>query len=298
MSPSISCIIPTHKRGDFLRECLNSVLSQTHLPDEIIVVSDVSDDAAAEICDRSAGDNGLPIRYVESPPGKSGASSSRNLGAALASSDFLAFLDDDDEWLGDYLADALRILENDSDTDAVVTWIEMFSGHVTAPGPAIRAGLAPHEVIAANPGATGSNIFLSRDSFDSIGGFDENLPVKNDTDFFYRFLNSGQRYAVNAKRLVRQRKHNQGQLTAKSEMRAAGVERYVAKHRVALTGRQLHDLKFSIHRMRRHSSSSRRARLLHLLLAARYYSLAQFRADRRSKDLGAFWNVAGFTETP
>ena len=297
MSSSVSCVIPTHARGDYLRISLQCAVTQTCRPDEVIVVSDVADLEAAGICAAVAGGHDVPIRYIESPAGRNGASSSRNIGAAEASSDFLAFLDDDDEWLGSYLQDALAACEADPGADVVVTWIEMFSGDRTADGPAIPPGLAANEVIAANPGATGSNIVLRASTFRAVGGFDEQLPVKNDTDFFYRLLASGHRYAVNPTRSVRQRKHNQGQLTAKSEMRAVGVERYIAKHRPSLTRRQVNALKFSIHRMRRHSAASGRARAFHSLLALRYYSWAQFRDDRRNRDLQEFWSVSGFDGT-
>ena len=236
----------------------------------------------------------VPIRYIESPADRNGASSSRNIGAAEVSTDFLAFLDDDDEWLDGYLDAAMSACEDDQGVDAVVTWIEMFSGDRTADGPSIAPGLSPNQVIAVNPGATGSNIVLRSSVFRAIGGFDEQLPVKNDTDFFYRLLASGSHYAVNSTRSVRQRKHNQGQLTAKSEMRAAGVERYIAKHRSSMTRGQINALRFSIHRMRRHSASSGRGRALHTLLALRYYSWAQYRDDRRNKNLQEFWNVTGF----
>lgn len=297
MSPSVSCVIPTHARSDYLRISLQSAVIQTLRPDEVIVVSDIADIEAAEICAAVALGCDVPIRYVESPAGRSGASSSRNIGAAAASSDFLAFLDDDDEWLDTYLHDALQACAADPAADVVVTWIELFSGDRTANGPAILPGLAAHEVIAVNPGATGSNIVLRSSTFRALGGFDEQLPVKNDTDFFYRLLANGHRYVVNRSRSVRQRKHNQGQLTAKSEMRAVGVERYIAKHRASLTRRQVNALKFSIHRMRRHSAASGRGRAFHSVLALRYYSWAQFRDDRRNRNLQEFWSVSGFEET-
>lgn len=295
MGTTITCVIPTHRRSEFLRASLHSVLGQSRPPDEVLVVSDVTDPLSAEVCREAQQGSEVSIRYIESPNARGGASSSRNAGARAASSALLAFLDDDDEWCDGYLREAVALLEGDPPADAVVTWLEMFSGEVSAPGPSIRAGLLAAEVICMNPGATGSNILLTRAAFEAIGGFDEELPVKNDTDFFYRLLNDGARYAVNENRLVRQRKHDQGQLTAKSEMRAAGVERYIAKHRSSLTRSQLNTLAFSIHRMRRHSSTSRRARLLHTLLAARHYSWAQFLDDRRHRNMGAFWNVAGFS---
>ena len=69
----------------------------------------------------------------------------------------------------------------------------------------------------------------------SVAGFDPRLPVKNDTDFFYRLLSAGFRYGVVGEYLVFQRKHSSGQLTGSSPRRAAGTLAYLDKHRASLT---------------------------------------------------------------
>ncbi len=94
----ISVVIPSYNGARYLPETLESVLGQTHLPDEIIVVDDGSTDNTAEVV--------LPylgrIRYIRQANG--GVSAARNAGLSLATGNWVAFLDSDDVWHPDKLA--------------------------------------------------------------------------------------------------------------------------------------------------------------------------------------------------
>ncbi|MCI2956073.1 glycosyltransferase family 2 protein [Agromyces atrinae] len=291
---TVSCVVPTHLRTDYLGSALRSVVAQSLPPDEIIVVSDVVDDVARAECEVLATSSGISITYVESPPGQSGAASSRNVGAATSTGDLIAFLDDDDLWAPDYLQRAVERLK-DSGSELVVTWLEEFSEERRRPGESISAGLRAQDAAAMNPGATGSNIVVTRQSFDRVGGFDPALRVKNDTDFLFRFLRSAGTYSVVEERLVLQRKHQSGQLTAKTEMRAAGTELYLAKHMAHLTAADVRTLRLYIHRIRSHSAKTGVGRVYNMLSMARYYSLSELlQRLRRGRDT-TYIEVKGFT---
>lgn len=262
---SISCVIPTHKRSEFLAEALRSVTAQTRPPQEIIVVSDCIDPDSRDVCSAFPG-----VVYLEYEDAPGGASSSRNRGAAAATGDFVAFLDDDDLWEPSYLSTALSKLHTEG-SDLVVTWMLEFSGEQTRPGGSMRAGLLAEDVLAINPGATGSNIVIRRSIVDQVGGFDVNLPVKNDTDFLARVMREGSAYSVVEERLVKQRKHDRGQLTAVDETRARGTEAYLQKHLAYLSRSDIRLLRQSIHRIRSRCASSPLARGYHLARVALYY---------------------------
>lgn len=280
-TPSFACVIPTHNRHDFLRESLSSALDQTLTPDQVIVVSDVADPEAAEICSQLAADSGhLNVVFVHDPSAGSGASASRNRGAAEAATEYIGFLDDDDLWQPTLLEAVARTL-NGSAADLVAINREIFSETDSHVGPRIVEGLTSADVAAASLGTTGSNMIVSRRAFDAIGGFDAQLPVKNDTDFFFRYLLAGFTYAVVPSLLVRQRKHGLGQLTTKNERRAHGTELYIAKHREHLTRRDLRKLRLTIHRIRRASATTFRDRTVHLFGALANYTPADFIRERR-----------------
>lgn len=281
---SVACIIPTHRRGDFLREALESVRSQTQPPAEIIVVSDVKDDEAREVCESFVSGASASIQYFERDEGGAGASASRNYGARLARSGTLAFLDDDDRWSETFLEHAWRALSQ-SRASIAVAWITEFSAEHERPGHAIVPGLRAANVLAVNPGITGSNFIVRSEVFHALGGFDEALPVKNDTDFFARFMRAGGEYVVVAERLVFQRKHQLGQLTAVDERRARGTEIFMAKHREYLSRADRRELVQLVHRIRSRCAPSRLARTYHLAWVAFLYGpLGLARKLRRGRE--------------
>jgi GT2 family glycosyltransferase len=132
---------------------------------------------------------------------------------------------------------------------------------------------------------------VSRTAFDAIEGFDSELRMKNDTDFFYRFLKAGHRYAVVKTRSVNQRKHESGQLTGHSGARADHTERYLAKHRGDLSAADRRQLRFVIHRIRRNSATGRIPRVYHLAMSVLHYSPQQFRKDRANRNDRSYFTV-------
>jgi glycosyltransferase involved in cell wall biosynthesis len=91
----ISVVIPTRNRPDLLRRAVDSALAQTHRDLEVVVVVDGADDAT-EAALRSVDDARLHWIVNAEPVGGSEA---RNVGVRAAAGEWIAFLDDDDEWL-------------------------------------------------------------------------------------------------------------------------------------------------------------------------------------------------------
>ena len=95
----VSIILPTYKRYLYLYKALRSVLRQTYYFFEIIIVDD---DPNSNLKPQIEKINDVRIRYFKNSCQK-GAPYSRNLGAMEAKGEYLAFLDDDDEWLPEKL---------------------------------------------------------------------------------------------------------------------------------------------------------------------------------------------------
>ena len=90
---SLSIIIPVYNSEDFLARCLDSVLKQTLKDIEIILVNDGSKDGSGAICDKYAQkDSRIKVIYQENQ----GVSAARNNALAIASGDFVGFVDSDD----------------------------------------------------------------------------------------------------------------------------------------------------------------------------------------------------------
>lgn len=95
MEKLISVIIPIYKVEDFLDECIASVVGQSYKNLEIILVDDGSPDNCPVICDEWALKD-LRIKVIHKLNG--GLSDARNVGIAVASGDYISFVDSDD-WI-------------------------------------------------------------------------------------------------------------------------------------------------------------------------------------------------------
>ena len=185
----ISVIIPTWNRSALLPRALESVLSQTLLPREIIVVDDGSNDNTGElVCSRYP-----EVKYLYQR--NLGVSAARNLGIRESSANWIAFLDSDDQWLPGKL-DAQQQAVCKNPTMRVCHTNEMW----------IRNGKQVNSMKKhAKPDGwifdqclplccvSPSSILLHCDVLDDVGLFDESLPACEDYDLWLRIFS---RYPV------------------------------------------------------------------------------------------------------
>lgn len=116
MQPIISIIVPVYNVEAYLRQCLDSILSQTFTAWELILVDDGSPDGSGAICDEYAGQDSR-IRVFHIPNG--GVSNARNVGMEAAKGDWITFIDSDD-WVGDsFLKSLYEPILNDIDIEFV-----------------------------------------------------------------------------------------------------------------------------------------------------------------------------------
>lgn len=101
----VSVVIPSYNRAKTLPRAINSVLTQTVVPREVIVVDDGSTDETYEVV-RGYGDQ---VRYVRQENG--GPSIARNRGIEASTESLIGFLDSDDEWHRTYLQRSIDALE-------------------------------------------------------------------------------------------------------------------------------------------------------------------------------------------
>src|SRR5690348_5887803 len=95
----VSVIVPAYNRAHTIRRCLDSALGQSISPHEVIVVDDASTDDTTSVVKSISHER---LRLITMPARK-GAQAARNVGIKNAKSDYIAFLDSDDEWLPEKL---------------------------------------------------------------------------------------------------------------------------------------------------------------------------------------------------
>ena len=112
----ISVIVPVYNVEKYLRECLDSILNQTHKNLEVICIDDGSKDDSLSILNEYAAKDS---RVIVIPQKNAGAGAARNRGIAEAKGDYLSFLDSDDFFEKDMLERAYTKIEK-TDADFVL----------------------------------------------------------------------------------------------------------------------------------------------------------------------------------
>lgn len=119
----ISVVIPAYNQGEYLAQCVESVLAQTKPPHEIIVINDGSTDNTREIA------KSYPVKYVEQL--NKGLSSARNTGIMNSTGDWIYPLDSDDMILENCLEKVSQAIQENPEADVVSPSFKCFGLHNT-----------------------------------------------------------------------------------------------------------------------------------------------------------------------
>lgn len=126
--PKISIITPVYNVSEYLEECINSIIDQTHQDWELILVDDGSQDNSGMICDKYANqDNRIICIHKQN----GGQSSARNIALEKARGEFLMFVDADDVLLdNNTLGHVLQYITEHADVDIVQFPFKRFFGNI------------------------------------------------------------------------------------------------------------------------------------------------------------------------
>jgi len=184
--PLVSIVTPSLNQGRFLREALESVRAQTYEPVEHIVVDGGSTDDTLEILESSEG-----VAWVSEPD--RGQSHALNKGFAAARGEVLGWLNADDHYLPEAVAEGVRAL---AETGAGLVY-----GDVTRVD---GYGVNPRRIrsrptwdlwteLNAGCGIYSPSVFFTREALEAVGELDESLHLTMDYDLWLRI---GKRFPV------------------------------------------------------------------------------------------------------
>jgi glycosyltransferase involved in cell wall biosynthesis len=210
--PAVSIIIPAYKAAGHVGSALASVFAQTFTDFEVIVINDGSPDG--EQMESVISPYLGRIVYLKQP--NRGPSAARNLGIQHARAEFLAFLDSDDTWLSDYLAEQIRFLKNNPAQDMVYC-DALFLGN-TSPSGRTFMELCPSNgpvtfdsLLVEETQVITSGTVARRKLVVQAGLFDENLRCAEDHDLWLRIAYRGGNIAYQRKVLVQHLVHSDSQ---------------------------------------------------------------------------------------
>lgn len=195
----LSIVIPLYNKEQSIVCTLDSVLAQTYTDYEVIIVNDGSTDHSKEVVELWLAENSCGCRFRLLSKSNGGVCSARNRGIHEAKGEYIAFLDGDDLWDKDYLAEQARMM---ADFPEASMWGINFA-EVTNGNQLVRrlaTGLTDNfrgyveDYFGLTKKGRISDLFHSsavvirKKVFDEVGVFDERIKIAEDVDMWWRII--------------------------------------------------------------------------------------------------------------
>lgn len=183
----ISVIIPTYNREKSILLSIASVLNQTYLNLECIVVDDASTDNTEEIVRQVMDSRLVYLKLNEN----SGSSFARNIGIRASKGDYIAFEDSDDVWMPDKLEKQIKRIKEDNEVGLVYCGYSFIKDDKEIKVPSDKYDIAKLEGYIFNSLWEGNKIgtptiLIEKKCIDICGGFSEELRSLEDWEFVLR----------------------------------------------------------------------------------------------------------------
>ncbi len=205
-APAVSVIMPAYRVTEYIGGAIDSVLAQTFVDYEIIVVNDGSPDT--DELERVLAPYRARIVYIKQE--NRGLSGARNTAIRAARGEFVALLDPDDLWEPNYLAVQVAAMRNEPTLDVLYSNARIF-------GDAPDAGRELMDVCPTDGAVTFERVItqecnvlicatVRREAVLRAGLFDETLRSSEDFDLWLRILKAGGRISYHRQPLARYRR--------------------------------------------------------------------------------------------
>lgn len=188
----VDIVIPTHNCGEFLPRAVESVLQQTHRDWQLYIVDDGSTDGTQHYLQSLR----HPAIHVIRNEQAAGPAVARNQGVLASKSEYVAFLDADDEWAAEKLERQLELFREDPDAVLCFTDYERLHADgkrdpsAIAGFPSAAQGMVFDNLLKQNFVLT-SSVLVRRDALARSGLFDHRLRYCQDYDLWLRVARVG-----------------------------------------------------------------------------------------------------------
>lgn len=230
--PMISVVITTCKRPiEMLQRAIDSVMGQDYSDYETIVVDDSPESYECREAVKTAITQKYPqIRYISHDECK-GACISRNDGVQFAKGEFVAFLDDDDEWRANKLSEMMKMFTNDNIAIVYCGYSIVNDDNMDERIADVdyRSGSVFDQLIKYNFIGSTSIPIIRKKYLIAVGGFDPQMKSSQDYDAWLRLAS---KYHVECvkKDLVKYHVHSGDQISKNPQKKIDGLERLLSKN--------------------------------------------------------------------
>lgn len=188
----ISVIIPTYNRKEKLKRAINSVLNQTFKEFEILIIDNGSTDGTIELLREMKKQYSNYINYYVNL--QKGANYSRNLGIEKSRGNYIAFLDDDDEWEKTKLEKQNKIMHQNVEIGLCYTGKKIINEDFNLEYISYSSKLK--NIYIENFIGTTSSVLIRKNILEKSGKFDVKLPALQDYDLWIRILEYTKSYEL------------------------------------------------------------------------------------------------------
>lgn len=208
--PKVTIIIPVYKGKKYMREAIDSALSQTYENLEILVINDGSPDGG--VTDKIAKSYGDKIKYISKENG--GVSTVLNLALKEMKGEYFSWLSHDDVYYPEKIEEEVNYLISNKLLGKKVI---LYSDYdlIDENGKLISKAIKDHKMLEEKPEyallrgtVNGITLLIPKIAFDECGNFDETLRCAQDYELWYRMMKSGYEYIHIPKILAKSRYHS------------------------------------------------------------------------------------------
>lgn len=172
---NVSVILPVYNGSAFLKECIESIINQSHPLLELIIVNDGSTDNSELIINEYEEVNKINIQ-------NSGVAAARNIGIRASKGEWICFIDQDDIWTPDSLSDRIELLNQINDAKIVIGKQKWFLDGLDQ----IPSWVKPEQMSEELDGYLLGCAMIKKELFETYGYFDESYRFCSDFDWFFR----------------------------------------------------------------------------------------------------------------
>lgn len=233
--PKVSIIVTTYNRSQLLKRAILSALDQNYGNFDLHIVDDASCDETRQVAESVLA--GHEDRHYWRHEERKGLSAARNTGIARSSGDYIAFLDDDDEWKPECIEKRVELLMNLNPNQreklgVVYCGCEVHTGYergTTYNMPKIEGDIKEN-ICARGLSTIPSSCLFPRVVLERIGGYDETLFSSVDHDIWMNLAAHGYyaRY-VNEPLVITYHLRKHKSMVTNTIPRIRGVEQYLTK---------------------------------------------------------------------
>lgn len=217
-APAISVVIPLYNKAGYIHRCVDSIKAQRFPDFEVVVMDDGSTDSSFADFNRAvAGD--ARFRVLQQPNG--GVSRARNAAIAAAVTPWIAFLDADDEWHPDFLAEMHALIGRHPEVVMAGSGYDVIHANAAPvrrcpefanPVVDVRSFFRAWESLGGCPLFIGATL-ARRDAIQAQGGFTPGMNLGEELLLFIRLMENG-RLAFVSKPLARYHLSSEGSLAS------------------------------------------------------------------------------------